>query len=204
MSSAWPQDFRDAVFLGRATQEIGTAMFGPEWTGKELEAGVLKTIAMPTGMGQLSTMDLHRVHWLLHVHRPERGLPPPPKVAATRAPAPTPSIASIHRGLGRATTAPIETNPQYVPFTPTDDDIAEAVSLISELNEKNAPALARRDAVINEIVRGCEAGELAACYLDASNGRLNPTPVEWWRGPNARDRFDQWKIDFKNAFKPLY
>src|SRR5207247_3359286 len=124
-----------------------------------------------SGASGLSTTELHRAHVLLHLHRPDRGLPEPPKVALTRAPAPPPSIASTRPVPLRA--RPPQTEGEPPPeFTPSEDDIAEARLLIAELNEKIAPALARRRAVCDEIVRGCEARELAAFYLDASTGGL--------------------------------
>lgn len=195
MTDNWPDDYASAVFLGRAFQEVGVAMYGPEWTGEESDAREHSPLSRSGG--RWSTMDLHRAHVLLDRYRPDRGLPPAPSVAISRAPPPISTVGDRSLNAGRSP-------PRTEPFTPTDEDMDEASSVITELNAALAPAIERRRAVTAEIIRVCEAGELRTAYRRRDTGQLCRVPVEWWRGPRAADRFDTYTIDFKNPFKRLY
>src|SRR5262245_45799586 len=40
----WPRDPRGYVFLARAVEEIGRAMFGRDWTGKEVTPELIRSL----------------------------------------------------------------------------------------------------------------------------------------------------------------
>ena len=55
----WPNDFTEMIFLARAADQIGRALFGAEWTGTE---------CLAESVSPIRSQDTRRINNILAAH----------------------------------------------------------------------------------------------------------------------------------------
>ena len=172
-SESWPTDPVGYVFLARAFDELGRAMFPDDWTGKEALAADSKALPFLDHLGLHRSDRIHALR-LLRSHRPDLVEP----VITERA--------SLY---GRLSDPVLSTEQWKV-----------AAELSAKEVMQRGPVLQRQQAVVREIVRRCEAGELMSYGRPVKGGNLADLSRATWRTELLAARVTQCQINPSDPF----
>jgi hypothetical protein len=164
----WPRDPSGFVFLARAVHEIGRTNMKDEWTGSEPTTEHIPRLPTNFGLGQYPPAPHHleRAHRLLMKHRPEFNRTP------------------LEWG---------KWGPPSITFS--NEEWEAAVELSKDEERRTLPYAQRFRTVQSEIVRQCEAGDLASFYRWDTTGQMLPIPREWWNTDRWQPRFAMCRIN---------
>lgn len=176
----WPSDPADYVFLTRAVNRIGQAMFGSEWDGREPTA---KPVHALPERGKAEARDELRAYEILKAISPDF--------------------------VARERDKHADWKPKHDPRTGrllpasdkmTADDWLVAQKHVQGQNDAIAPALRRFIKVQQEIARACEAGELVSALRPSRGGTMQTVPRQFWNTERWRDRFIWCQMNPKDPF----
>lgn len=180
----WPRDPAGFVFLGRAVDQIGKAIVGPDWKLSNMKArppgvpNILKGSLRNPSSSMMSS-DVRRTSdadVLLRRLRPDIARPPRPSTA----------MPFFNEG----------DRPSYLKLT--DDEWVAARQAAQNDVEQTGAAVAQAKRVRNAIADAAASGGLLV-YL-RSNGHMVVTKKEWWNTDRLGPRFAWCQINPHDPF----
>lgn len=201
----WPFDPAGYTFLPRAVLRVGTAMYGDGWQGDEpkaqvVEARLLKLPGAPSLAEVIRTQDeFDEARVAMKAWCPDlTATPPHPEGVQVNAFVQRPSAMRqaqwlevrhhIHEVSGEARNAAIAAN-------------LKARAEADAHNGEARPKIERYLSVVREIVRACEAKEVAAVIREQNGGGLLPMRREHWNTEQVGFRFEYGAYDPQTPFK---
>jgi hypothetical protein len=179
----WPLDPDGYVFLARAVEEIGRAMFGQHWTGKEITTEHVRSLP---DQAQGTVSDASYAHdVLMKLPKYSKQLPSPKTVL----PPSLNSVLSQPAGLALF---------QVDSFTTEQWSAAQAA--VRRQQKERAPALQRLSQVQLNIVKRCESGELISAIRSRAGGDMREVPRAWWNTESWHNRFTMCQVNPKEPF----
>jgi hypothetical protein len=180
---AWPLDPDGYVFLARAVEEIGRAMFGQDWTGKEVTTEHVRSLP---DQAQGTVGDASYAHdVLMKLPKYSKQLPS----AKTVLPPSLNSVLSRPAGLALF---------QVDSFTTEQWSAAQAA--VRRQQKERAPALQRLSQVQLNIVKRCESGELISAIRSRAGGDMREVPRDWWNTESWHNRFTMCQLNPEQPF----
>jgi hypothetical protein len=175
----WPHDPLGYVFLARAVANIGRAVFGDEWTGRESSTEGVR--GLPP-LRRSSTSDRLHAHEILAQRDPEylRW-----RAAEAHSHNATTSMAEV--SLSSSTTKQLP--PYYTAEGWTSEWWSAARTRMQREEDAQRPIFERLARVQREIVIRCESGELSSAIRPRPGGEMKPVPRNWWNTENWLYRF---------------
>jgi hypothetical protein len=174
-TAQWPRDPSGHVFIGRAFNKTGSAMFGAQWTnlegGERLPDLLPGTPSPPDGGSYINAqayLTLDRQAYEAHQSR----LAEVAKTLRARS-----RVATLWGGASRKGT------PASTDLTP--EEWARARQLNRQEYERILPSWERAQEVRTAIIAACETGELTAVHRAKSGGEMRPMPAIWWNSDEA-------------------
>src|SRR4051812_2051632 len=175
----WPADPSGYVFLARAVEKIGQAMFGPEWTGKETTTEPV--VALPEQQ-EASTKDQLRAYQILKATNPE-------------------FAAKERRRQDKSEqTHDMTERTLALTATVTPDDWSTAQHRVRAQINTASIVLRRFASVQREIAKHCESGELISAIRYSAGGAMMGVPRESWNTERWPDRFIWCKMNPKEPY----
>lgn len=188
------------VFLGRAVELIGKAMFGREWLGDETVTDLAtppayekpRLTVLPSKPGSFS--EQLRAHNILRRHHP--GTRPDISKGALGA-------YSLQFTEEEWKTAREIHNHENAATEKRLREAADRAGKVAEEHNVAAlPKLRRLVAVQREIIKRCESGELVAAYRPSLGGAMTFMKPEWWNTDHWSPRFFACEFDPMRPFSP--
>jgi hypothetical protein len=181
---AWPYDQPGQpgyVFLLRAVQEVGSAMFPGEWTGQEFR-GTQPTELPP--WHNANEDDHQRADALLRSHPNE--------------PQSKPVLGDIYSNLRPIVGVRVGVDVDHRP----NERYEAARELSCKLLTDAAPGVARFETTIAKIAEWLRSGELISALRPASGGAMGQslTP-DWWQTERWMNRFFVGKTNLRDRFR---
>jgi len=178
----WPHDPHGYVFLARAIEEIGQAMFGQDWTGKEVTTEHVRGLphqwqATP-GDASYARGVLRKLPEFAKQLPKTRTLPPSLNSLADR----TRWVVIVR------------------PHDFTGAQWSAAQAHLRHQQEERAPALQRVSAVQRKIVELCESGKLISAIRPRAGGDMREVPRAWWNTESWHNRFTMCQVNPKEPF----
>jgi hypothetical protein len=166
----------EMVFLGRAADQLGRALLGEKWTGKEPCAEIL-----PPARDARATNNLIARHLSQFGRREYHGSMAPPPVS----PIGGPHVIHTDRRLT---------------FEFTEQELKALVLFMQQHNEAALEAQARFRKLQNAITEYAVAGRLGTSFRAFAGGTLHPIPAEWWNTERLEQRFKACSINPDDPF----
>jgi hypothetical protein len=179
----WPHDSHGYVFLARAIEEIGRAMFGQDWTGEEVTTEHVRRLPH---QWQATPGDASYARAIL-MTVPEH---------AKQLPAPKPVLPPSLNNLSRQPPRPVIVQPDSF----TKEQWLAAQAAVRRQQEERAPALQRLSQVQLNIVKRCESAELISATRPTVGGGMTLIPSEWWNTENWHNRFHMCQLNPSDRF----
>jgi hypothetical protein len=169
--TAWPRDTQERVFLGRAVNQLGRALFGEEWTGEE--PGI-KTFSYFKIVTDSRATNNFIARYLPQFRRREYhgSMAPPPTGYDGHSPK----------------------------FKFSEGELQEMELFIERHNETVPPAKERFKKVQDTIADGAVSGKLGTSFRAVAGGDFSPIPVSWWNTERLGQRFASCLINPNDPF----
>lgn len=175
----WPSDPTGFVFLARAVQTIGAAMFGEEWTTKEVTTDLIRQLP-----NQANAWPAEDTRALLLLNRPV------PLGAHQHAPSDADWATRVIRSAQAASAR----------SQLTEEDWSLAQAEIGRLNQAAQPAIRRLGIVQREIVKCCESGVLASAARPRAGGQMSILATTVWNTEQWHQRFSMCQLNPRKPF----
>jgi hypothetical protein len=170
--TAWPRDTQERVFLGRAVNRLGRALFGEEWTGEEPIAETFFYLRIATD--QRATNNFIARHLPQFGRKEYRGsMAPPPTGYDGHSPK----------------------------FKFSEGELQEMELFIERHNETVPPAKERFKKVQNAIADYAVGRNLETSFRPFAGGDFSPIPASWWNTERLAQRFAFCSLDPDKPFK---
>lgn len=199
--ASWPDDAYGFIFLARAIQRIGTALFNDEWTGAEVVTGapieawrdIVLSIS-PSRISQtrqqyhrdlgalIASNDPSKLSWKVETYRVEPPLQPLRTVRdATR----SGLWSTVPSGDGVRTRQVL-----------SDEAVKYGEGLIPDENRKRNEAKERWARVLCLVKDALRDGKLGYVTLPTHGGPFSaPRPKEWWNVPSIENRLTMCQMN---------
>jgi hypothetical protein len=178
----WPRDPRGYVFLARAVDEIGRAMFGQDWTGKEVTTELVRSLPDQYMASPADASNARDV--LLKLPQYAKQLPNPEALPSSLS---NLALPARRTGIIR-------------PDSFTSKQWSAAQAAIRRQQEELAPAWRRLGAVQLKIVSLCESRELTSAIRHKAGGEMGTIPRAWWNTESWHNRFTRCQLNPKEPF----
>jgi hypothetical protein len=169
--TAWPRDTQERVFLGRAVNQLGRALFGEEWTGEEPGVKTFSYIKIVT--------DSRATNNFIARYLPQFG-----RREYRGSMAPPPTGYDDHR-------------PE---FEFSRDELQELDLFIKRHNAKVPPAKGRLKKVQDTIADSAVAERLGTSFFTFASGDFHTIPSNWWIAAQLEQRFATCSINPNDPF----
>jgi hypothetical protein len=179
---AWPRDPHGYIFLARAVEEIGRAIFGADWTGKEVTTELVRSLPDQHEASGSDALYAHEVLMKLPQHAKQ--LPKPESLP--------PSLNNLARQTRRAVI--------FRPESFTREQWSAAQAAIRCQQEERAPAWRRLSTVQLKIVTLCESGELKSAVRRTAGGAMRSVSRDCWNTERWYDRFTVCQLNPNKPF----
>jgi hypothetical protein len=176
---AWPKDSPEMIFLARAADQIGLALFEAEWTGEECLAEPMPSIRFD---------DTRTLNNILATQFPQFGRK---RYSGSMAPRPISPI-------GRPENASANLDPPDFKFTADERQCAD--QFIEQHNAKAALDLDRFRKMQDKFAEFALSGKLRTSYRGIAGGEFEVMPAIWWNTERIQQRFEVCRIDPTTPF----
>lgn len=194
-SASWPDDAYGFVFLARALQRIGTALFNDEWTGAE----VVTAAPIEAWHDIMLRIPQSRISQARQQYHRDLGA-----LIASTDPSKLAWISEKYRVL-----TPLRTVPSLgrLSFDHLDDGVRTrrvlseesriyGESLLAEENQKRTEAKVRWTRVVGLVKDALRDGKLEYVTLPTHGGAFSaPQPKEWWNVPSIENRLTMCQMN---------
>jgi hypothetical protein len=171
--TGWPRDTPKMIFLGRAVNQLGRAIFGEDWTGEEPGIRTFSYFKIVTRSRETNNF--------IACHLPQFGRK---EYNSSMAPPPT-----GHDDFRRK-------------FEFSKEELQEMKLFIDRHNATVPSAKERFIKVQTTITDGAGAGKLGTSFRALAGGDVYPVPSHWWNTERLEQRFASCRIDPEAPFGP--
>ena len=185
----WPEDDVQHVFLARAAQAVGVALFKENWTGEEPMAKM--EVALPDHYrpDNLSNAQWLRAINLLKTHKPKSWKAAPP-------------VRSFGLSLLKKSTNLSRTNKRGSLPNFKNSQWKAVVKIARKEDEDNEKKVDRWSKVQRYLVDRLKAGEIASFTRDLEGGPFNDVAASHWNTEAWPPRFESCFINPDAPFSP--
>jgi hypothetical protein len=81
--------------------------------------------------------------------------------------------------------------------------MAEAETIVAQLNAVAIPHIERRESLFVELVGAAESLDLIISTHSEHSGKMSDMPQEWWRSAHTHEWFENWRMAPLFPFDPL-
>jgi hypothetical protein len=177
----WPVDTHEHLFLARAVNEVGKALFGDDWTGTEPLSPFFRLLpVLPPKEGHWSAAEIYQT---LCEKRPDLNLTPPEQLPLRAHP--------LMRGAKVGEVPPFSAE-QWL----------AAREVYSARVREAAPAHERFAAACGTIRSRCATGEIISALRNRRGGQICAAPAHVWNteGATLALRFECFMLNLRDPF----